>query len=167
MRKIIVFSLAILLVSIIVLVFHLTSQPYSVQDLTPRLLSYDLSWVHHYSAVSFSYGGQEISLHSLGEAHFFEFFIRKGAHVIAFAMIGFFAYCLFYFIYGKWSVGFAFLLVSVYAVFDEVRQYFHPERHGQLPDILLDIVGGCIGIGLALVVVKKFFFYYGRNSEPY
>ncbi|MFB4166119.1 VanZ family protein [Alteribacillus sp. JSM 102045] len=46
----------------------------------------------------------------------------------------------------SWKLAAAFVLVSVFAVIDEVRHFYHPYRTGLWQDIVLDITGGLYGI---------------------
>lgn len=81
----------------------------------------------------------------------FHFFIRKAAHFIAYFILG--ALVLRALassgVRGWKTVSFAFLLSFVYAISDELHQYFVPGRAAQVRDVLIDSLGACCGILLA------------------
>lgn len=132
------------------LIFWSSSQPYSEQDIRPLLSEkLDLQWVTQYLGhISFVYNTQEISVTTLGEAGFLEFFIRKGAHLFAYFMLSVLT-CR---ALGDWDRsswmkgGVALLVVSLYAVSDEFHQMFTAERTPLVTDVLIDITGGFLGI---------------------
>ena len=49
----------------------------------------------------------------------------------------------------------AFMLTSGYASFDELRQVFHPGRTGLMEDVILDSVGGLVGIISSYLISQK------------
>lgn len=84
-------------------------------------------------------------------------FIRKTAHFTIFAALGFFAFltsgqkkllCK-----GTAAVH---IFCGLYAVSDELHQYFVPGRACMLRDMLLDTCGSLAGIAAALAAVKIF-----------
>lgn len=84
-------------------------------------------------------------------------FIRKTAHFTIFAALGFFAFLT----SGQNKLlckGTAAVLIfcGLYAVSDEIHQYFVPGRACMLRDMLLDTCGSLAGIVAALVAVKIF-----------
>lgn len=84
-------------------------------------------------------------------------FIRKTAHFTIFAALGFFAFLT----SGQKKLlckGTAAVLIfcGLYAVSDELHQYFVPGRACMLRDMLLDTCGSLAGIAAALVAVKIF-----------
>lgn len=86
------------------------------------------------------------------------FYIRKIAH----AMIYFVLSCLIrlYFHYVDCKVWqknlFTVLLCFLYAVFDEIHQYFVPGRSCELRDVLIDSAGAIVGILFLLLIAKIF-----------
>lgn len=99
----------------------------------------------------FSYAGSPVSINSSGYFGFIEFFIRKGAHFVIFFFLG-----LFWFLGLRHRVDniyltlfLAVLLTAGYASFDELRQAFHPNRTALMEDVILDTVGGTVGILMA------------------
>ena len=84
-------------------------------------------------------------------------FIRKTAHFTIFAALGFFAFLT----SGQKKLlckGTAAVLIfcGLYAVSDEIHQYFVPGRACMLRDMLLDTCGSLAGIAAALAAVKIF-----------
>lgn len=84
-------------------------------------------------------------------------FIRKTAHFTIFAALGFFAFLT----SGQRKLlckGTAAVLIfcGLYAVSDEIHQYFVPGRACMLRDMLLDTCGSLAGIVAALAAVKIF-----------
>ena len=84
-------------------------------------------------------------------------FIRKTAHFTIFAALGFFAFLT----SGQRKLlckGTAAVLIfcGLYAVSDEIHQYFVPGRACMLRDMLLDTCGSLAGIVAALVALKIF-----------
>ncbi len=136
---------------------YMSAQPYTDQDLRPMLRGFDLSWVERWLGwMKFTYASSEISVAYRGPAAFLEFFIRKGAHVLVFATLGFLSMRLL----TVWSLkmitraGLALFVVVTVAMIDEYRHFLHPGRSGLIEDVVLDAVGGMIGIGLYWVLYR-------------
>jgi len=81
----------------------------------------------------------------------FVFFIRKLAHFTEFFILGSAISRL------KWAVGWAVLLILAYAISDEFHQYFVPGRQASWVDVLIDTVGGILGLSMLI--------YYFRWKE--
>ena len=84
--------------------------------------------------------------------------IRKSAHLIEYALLGFFASRAFWtsgreFLKRSWHVAAILLTIGV-AGFDELNQSFISSRTGSINDVILDSIGGGM-IVVALVVYKK------------
>lgn len=95
-----------------------------------------------------------------GELTLSEWFVRKGAHVGEYTILTFFLFRVVWLhLWRKPAKGFFLtgLFSLIYAVSDEVHQYFVPFRQGKSSDILID----CIGISLSLL----FFFVLWRLSQ--
>ncbi|TSB48490.1 VanZ family protein [Alkalicoccobacillus porphyridii] len=138
-----------LLLGVIGLIFYSTSQPYSHQDLRPTLNKLPIHWLENtfLSRISFTYGGYERSIEASGVAGFLEFFIRKASHLTVFAAIGFLATRLLaFFVSVRWAALITLITVFTYACIDELRQYFSEDRQGLIGDVIIDTVGGAIGI---------------------
>jgi VanZ family protein len=50
--------------------------------------------------------------------------------------------------------GWALLLVALYAASDEIHQAFVPGRSGQVSDVIVDSIGGAIGLGVLWLAGK-------------
>ncbi len=81
--------------------------------------------------------------------------VRNGAHIIIFTALGFFLYGAISSYKGKklLKLLLSFLAGTLYAVFDEVHQYFIPGRGCEINDMLFDALGVAIGICIMLFVV--------------
>lgn len=51
------------------------------------------------------------------------------------------------------------LVVTMYAIFDEIHQYFIPGRSCQLKDVFIDMAGGSVGLLISYIsiILKKMF----------
>ncbi|MBF0715779.1 VanZ family protein [Gemella palaticanis] len=86
--------------------------------------------------------------------------IRKMGHFLEYAALGFFTtsflsnlYCVFK---NKMKCFFiSFIFVFLYACSDEIHQTFIPNRSGNFIDVIIDSVGGVIGI-LVSIKIKKY-----------
>lgn len=144
---------------IMAIIFYSSSQSYQEQSITPWLqqLLKSKPFSSFLSQFSFSYGGEIVSLAKSGYFNFVEFFLRKLAHFGVYLLLG---VC--------WTMGLekrvrdkwlwlllAFMLTSGYASFDELRQVFHPGRTGLMEDVILDSVGGLVGIISSYLISQK------------
>ncbi len=145
---------ALLLVWVSIIVYA-SSQPYSEQDLRPILRGYNVDWAESWFGwVSFTYAESEISVKERGAEGFVEFFIRKGAHLSVFAILGFLTLRLLSVtrLYWFWRVVLALSIVILFASIDEYRHFLHPGRTGLIEDVKLDSLGGLIGISFYLLI---------------
>lgn len=139
------------------ILFILSSQSYEEQSLVPILETFNTPfWYELFDGISFMYGGFEVSVQTAGVAGFLEFFVRKGAHLFVFFVLGFF-------IFGVWRMYlkktiFAFLgallCVVLFAGIDEFHQLFTDGRTAMVEDVLIDTFGGLLGI-LCFLLVKR------------
>ncbi|MFD1736960.1 VanZ family protein [Bacillus salitolerans] len=133
-------------------IFWFSSQPYQHQDVRPLLGEYvSKEWiVQKFSWVEFTYAGREISVRNLTPMTFVEFFIRKGAHVGVFFILGFFTCRAMYFTFSRKkivpSLVTTALFIILYATMDEIHQHFTGDRTPLINDVMLDSVGGMLGI---------------------
>ncbi|MDQ0256659.1 VanZ family protein [Evansella vedderi] len=133
------------------LIHYSSSQSYEDQNVQPILQGLPLDWVESlFWWVSFQYGDSVVSLQTRSPEAFIEFFIRKGAHLFVFAVLGILAYRLLNQFLKKRAhcAIYAWLFVTIYAGIDEFRQMLHPNRSGMVEDVILDSIGGVIGISL-------------------
>lgn len=143
------------------IIIYSSSQPYTKQDLRPTLSDYNLSWVESwFSWVSFHYSTMEISIENIGTAHFIEFFIRKGAHLFVFMVLGILIYRVLRLWIDRTHINFlySFLFILIFASIDEYRHLLHPYRTGLIEDVIIDCIGGLIGLILWIKFDK------GRNT---
>ena len=80
--------------------------------------------------------------------------IRKSAHISLYALLGFSV--------SNYLVDFdkkiyinSILFILIYSISDEVHQLFIPNRSGSIIDILIDLIGGIIGIILWRIYEEK------------
>lgn len=140
------------------LIFALSSQPYSKQDIRPFLQeSIPQTFVkEHLGDVKVYYSGNEISIKTKGVPGFLEFFVRKGAHVFVFMVLT---------ITVQWAVqktwkrgkgpfGYAlsFFLPLVYAISDEWHQSITPNRTPKMEDVWIDMIGIMMGLVIMIVI---------------
>ncbi len=80
-------------------------------------------------------------------------FVRKAAHFSVYAALGFFSYLFLHltFTNAKGMYWFSVLFCAVYAVIDEIHQYYTPGRAAQIRDMLLDTAGAAVGAIVAVV----------------
>ncbi|QQK76481.1 VanZ family protein [Salicibibacter cibarius] len=92
----------------------------------------------------------------------FHTLIRKAAHVAVYVVLGIFAVHAFRVSTTERSTRqitlWAWLLCVCYAITDEVHQLFIPGRSGEVSDVVLDSIGALVGIGVYVVVRRKWSF---------
>jgi VanZ family protein len=71
-------------------------------------------------------------------------------HVCEFAGLSFFVA---YGYFGKFNVKYAVFLTVVYAILDEIHQYFVPSRYFDIFDVFIDIIG--VTIGFFVFILSK------------
>ena len=93
--------------------------------------------------------------------------VRKAAHFTEYAALGFLlsSVCMSFYVKLKLLIPISFLTGSLYAVSDEIHQYFVPGRSCQLSDMILDSSGVLAGILFLLILVSAFRFIQKRR-EP-
>lgn len=115
----------------VIFLFFLSSQSYEEQSMTPVLASFDTPfWYELFAGISFMYGGSEVSVQSVGVAGFLEFFIRKGAHLFIFFVLGFLYFGVWRVFEKKKTLAYfaALSCVIFLAITDEVHQLFTDGR---------------------------------------
>ena len=98
----------------------------------------------------------------LTEKHSLVYSIRKLAHLTIFCILQIIVFAVMRH-NGKSifkSTIYSMLAVVLYAIFDEIHQYFIPGRSCQLKDVFIDTIGGSVGLGISYisVLVKSIFF---------
>ncbi len=86
------------------------------------------------------------------------FIVRKTAHIAEYAVLGFLlaAVCA---SFGKTRAGTVFIsfaAAALYAVSDEVHQYFVPGRSCELRDMCIDSLGALVGIAFFMLIFAIF-----------
>lgn len=89
--------------------------------------------------------------------------IRSSAHFFMFFVLGFLTHCFSKTISKKaYTVIPAFLFCAIYAILDELHQYFVPGRAMQLSDFIVDCCGTAIGIAF-FGILYKFYVKYVKK----
>lgn len=78
------------------------------------------------------------------------FIVRKFAHFSLYFILSLIIYLAGYYINFKHPEVFTFMVVTIYAISDELHQYFVPGRSCEIRDMLID-VAGCV---VALSIIK-------------
>lgn len=82
--------------------------------------------------------------------------IRKSAHFIEYFILFIFSYRVIKFYVKKEQVKwYAISIVFLYACSDEIHQYFIPRRGPAFKDVLVDTLGGALGVLLSIIYEKK------------
>ena len=93
--------------------------------------------------------------------------VRKTAHFAEYAALGFLLASVFtsFYLKSKMLIPISFLTGTLYAVSDEIHQYFVPGRSCQISDMLLDSSGVLAGIFLLLILVSFYRFIHKRKNR--
>lgn len=79
--------------------------------------------------------------------------LRKGAHFTIYLVLGLISYLV---LPKRWPVGkkmaFVLSMCCLYAITDELHQYFVPGRAMELRDVIIDTVGASVGMSIGCVV---------------
>lgn len=91
--------------------------------------------------------------------------VRKAAHFAEYAALGFLlaSVCTSFYVKSRILVPISFFTGSLYAVSDEIHQYFVPGRSCQISDILLDTAGVACGIIFLLIIIWFYRFIRKRK----
>lgn len=101
-------------------------------------------------------------------------FIRKAAHFLCYTFLGVCSYSVFHFTDYFISPFLPSVAVcAIYAVLDEIHQYFTPGRAMKITDMILDTIGAAFGAAVAMIAIivimhfksnadRKKFRYGGR-----
>lgn len=86
--------------------------------------------------------------------------IRKIAHTFEFLVLAILLYIIFdlFRLRKREVIIYSLFTVLLYAVFDEFRQLYVVGRSSSVKDIIIDFMGGIIGVGIAYVINKLFNF---------
>ncbi|MGC6769829.1 VanZ family protein [Enterococcus sp. LJL128] len=142
---------------IMAILFYSSSQTYAEQsqlDFLERWLA-SQPFKEQLSGISFAYAGEEVSIQARGYFSFIEFFVRKGAHLGTYFLLG-----------GSWFLGLkprinqlgltgvvAWLAATGYAGLDEIHQMITGGRSPLFQDVALDSVGALLAILLSWIIL--------------
>ncbi len=84
---------------------------------------------------------------------FYHFYIRKAAHVTAYAILALLAYRAF--VGARRRAVWAIIVVTVVAILDETNQAFNPARSGAITDVFLDLCGGAAALIGVIVFARR------------
>lgn len=146
------------------LIFFFSSQPYEQQDLRPTMNLYmNLDFIKPVlSLIEFTYYGETINIESRGVDGMLEFLIRKAAHLTVFFFLMITTFLAFHHNTGwglKGKLIVSYMITVLYACFDEYHQSLTPNRTPYAGDVVLDSIGGLVGVLLILL------FYVRKSTE--
>ncbi len=83
--------------------------------------------------------------------------LRKATHFTIYFILAFVTYLVLYTIIRRKGVSFilAWLIATVFAIFDEYHQTFVDGRGGQLSDVVLDSMGALTAVILGTIIISK------------
>ncbi len=140
-------------------IFYSSSQPYGDQDMRSEIgqVFNRPFWEKALSFISFTYAGSEVSVEAIGVPGVIEFFMRKFAHLFVFFCLGFFTVGSLKLLWktARFIGLYAFLFVVLYASLDELHQYFTGDRTPLVQDVMIDSVGGALGIFFFLRIIQR------------
>lgn len=92
--------------------------------------------------------------------------VRKTAHFAEYAVLGFLlaSVCVSFYLKPSLTVPISFFTGTLYAISDEIHQYFVPGRSCQFSDMLLDSSGVICGITFLLVIVLLYKFIQKKKN---
>ncbi|MBL1228660.1 VanZ family protein [Enterococcus sp. BWB1-3] len=137
------------------ILFYSSSQTYEQQSQIGFLQKYfsNEPFKEQLSRISFVYASDEVSIQANGYFKFVEFFIRKGAHILTYFLLG-----------GSWFLGLrprinqsvltavvAWLTATGYAALDEIHQMITGGRTPLFQDIALDSAGALLAVLFCLL----------------
>jgi len=119
-----------------------TSVPWLERVLANRPLAAQLA------GIKFTYAGEVISVSHLGYFKFVEFFVRKGAHVLTYFILGgSLAIGLRPYLRGRWAeLLIPPIMVTGFAAYDEFHQLLTGDRSPMFQDVMLDTVAGFVAV---------------------
>ncbi|MBV6713482.1 VanZ family protein [Paenibacillus chitinolyticus] len=139
--------------------FYLSSQPYQKQSLKPLLREHisEQRLKQVAPTGSFQYGRSVVSVKRLGTYGYVEFFIRKTAHVVEYAILALLAgYWLgsLYLMSKRKQTGIMLAVCVIFAVTDEWHQKFTSHRTSMTEDVILDTCGALLGTAMYYFFLK-------------
>ena len=106
--------------------------------------------------IIFSFSSLQVG--SSNEIYWKDFVIKKTAHVVEYAIL---AVLLYRAMIGsdvekKKAIIFSMLIVSLYGFTDEFHQSFTPGREPRIRDVIIDTIGGALGVLTFSKVLEKY-----------
>ncbi|HLD92017.1 MAG TPA: VanZ family protein [Patescibacteria group bacterium] len=106
--------------------------------------------------IIFSFSSLQVG--SSNEIYWKDFVIKKTAHVVEYAIL---AVLLYRAMIGsdvekKKAIIFSMLIVSLYGFTDEFHQSFTPGREPRIRDVIIDTIGGALGVLTFCKVLEKY-----------
>ncbi|WP_059049969.1 VanZ family protein [Paenibacillus senegalimassiliensis] len=146
--------------ALMLVLFLFSSQSYQEQTLVSDIekTTSEQSISDFFGGISFSYGGRQISVESVGGASFIEFLIRKAAHFGSYALL---AMLLVYALggrergMGRRRYVYAWGIALLYACSDELHQSFTPGRTAMVQDVILDGIGAAFGVTIVAIWLRR------------
>ncbi len=141
----------ILLVAWMAVIFLFSAQPaVDSAEVSQTVGYYIVSWHNRV----FRQGKTEGELRRRAEE--LQFFIRKGAHMSEYAVLGVLAlaHMLAWRLAKKKAFPAAWALAAAYAVTDEIHQLFVPGRAGMAVDVCIDAMGALAGLAAACAAMR-------------
>ncbi|MBB6671453.1 VanZ family protein [Cohnella nanjingensis] len=141
----------VLLCCVVVAIFKLSSQPYSVQTIQP-LLSKTLSFEkaeRMLPGVDIRYDGKEYR-RDVNPYGMIEFLFRKGAHLFVYGVLAAVTALVLrlFRLRPAAAVALSLLAVAFVAMLDEWNQRYTPARTPTYQDVLVDLAGGALSLAL-------------------
>ncbi|MBB6638167.1 VanZ family protein [Cohnella thailandensis] len=158
--------LPLLLVGWLFVIFGFSSQPYQKQDIKPKLQR----WIPQETAerivpnISFKYHHGTVS--GANPYGFIEFFVRKGAHLFEYGVLGVLCFLLLFPIPKTgWRFLGALALTAAAALTDEWYQSRVSNRTSTLLDVGVDLTGAILAICLFLLAYRLLWGRIGKKSN--
>jgi VanZ family protein len=140
-------------------IFYFSSQPYHKQDMRPSLnkIIPDSFVEEYFGDVVIPYGKDRVSVQNNGPEGFVEFVIRKGAHVTIYAILGWLMSCALAPIRSirRYHVFAVILFCCLYAISDEIHQFYTGDRTPLVKDVVLDTAGACLGLAIHWLPLRR------------
>ncbi|MGP4077076.1 VanZ family protein [Halobacillus sp. K22] len=147
-------------VTIMIILFIFSSQPYEEQNIKPAMNQWiPVEWLRPLAdPIHFTYHGEEVSVETQGVDGVIEFLIRKSAHFFMFFLL---MVTLWNAIHKTWRLPFgrellyALCITVLYAAFDEFHQSLTPNRTPYIGDVMIDTAGALTGVVLLSIFYKR------------
>lgn len=95
-----------------------------------------------------------VSIFNIHNIDILSLIVRKLAHLTEYAILGVLVYNLTHSYNQKTYI--VLFISTLYAITDEIHQYFVPGRSCQITDIMIDTIGIIIGVYLYKLIIKRY-----------